>query len=89
MPIGELLAGRRNREHLKLRLFRAGLKSPRCEICGIATWMGEPLSMCLHHVNGDNQDNRLENLQILCPNCHARTENFGGRNRGAARRRAA
>ena len=86
MPIEELLAAPRGREHLKLRLFRAGLKQPHCEVCGIASWMGEPLSMCLHHVNGDNQDNRLDNLQILCPNCHAQTENFSGRNRGKGAR---
>jgi predicted HNH restriction endonuclease len=37
--------------------------------------------MALHHVNGDGRDNRLENLQLLCPNCHSQTENFSGRGR--------
>jgi 5-methylcytosine-specific restriction endonuclease McrA len=37
--------------------------------------------MALHHVNGDNTDNRLENLQLLCPNCHSQTESFSGRNK--------
>jgi 5-methylcytosine-specific restriction endonuclease McrA len=36
--------------------------------------------MALHHINGDGRDNRLENLQFLCPNCHSQTENFAGRN---------
>jgi hypothetical protein len=39
-----------------------------------------PLSMALHHVNGDGSDNRLENIKFLCPNCHAQTSNYGGRN---------
>jgi hypothetical protein len=86
MPVEQLLAGRRNRYHLKGRLIRAGLKQNRCERCGIDEWLGEPLAMALHHVNGDGSDNRLENLQMLCPNCHSQTENFAGRNRarGAA-----
>jgi predicted DNA-binding protein YlxM (UPF0122 family) len=77
---------RRNRGHLKQRLFRAGLKEPRCEKCGIEEWRGAALSLQLHHVNGDGNDNRLENLVLLCPNCHSQTENWGGRN---VRRKAA
>jgi helix-turn-helix protein/HNH endonuclease len=85
MPIAELLVGRRNRVHVKLRLVAAGLKEPRCEVCGIDSWRGRPLSLALHHVNGVGDDNRLENLQLLCPNCHSQTDTFGGRNaRGAA-----
>ncbi len=84
MPVEQLLIGRRNRSHVKARLLRLGLKAPRCEACGIADWLGEPLSLCLHHVNGDRHDNRLENLRLLCPNCHSQTENFSGRNRRAA-----
>lgn len=82
MEIGALLvAGRRqtNRSHLKQRLLDEGLKANRCERCGLSEWMGAPLSMELHHVNGDGSDNRLENLQLLCGNCHAQTDNWGGR----------
>lgn len=75
-----LIAGRsRNRSHVKMRLLGAGLKEDRCEACGLRDWRGRPLSMALHHINGDGQDNRLENLQLLCPNCHSQTENFSGR----------
>jgi DNA-binding transcriptional ArsR family regulator len=71
-----------NRGNLKRRLVREGLKEPRCELCGIAEWQGKPLSLALHHINGEGHDNRLENLQLLCPNCHSQTDNFSGRNGG-------
>ncbi len=82
-PIENLLVTgmRRSRSHVKARLLREGLKENRCETCGITEWRGRPLSMELHHVNGDGEDNRLENLQLLCGNCHAQTDNWGGRGR--------
>lgn len=63
---------------LKNKLFKEGIKENKCEICGISTWQGQKIQCQLHHINGNNQDNRLENLQILCPNCHSLTENFCG-----------
>lgn len=89
MPIEMLLvAGRTqtNRSHLKRRLIEEGLKVNRCERCGLTEWRGEPLSMALHHRNGIGKDNRLANLELLCPNCHAQTENFAGRNVARHRR---
>ena len=82
IPLEDLLVtGRRtHRGHLKRRLIRAGIKENRCERCGLTEWMGEPLSMALHHINGDGTDNRLENLLFLCGNCHSQTANYGGRN---------
>ncbi len=68
------------RWNIKRRLLAAGVKEPRCERCGIEDWLGEPLALALHHINGDNRDDRLENLALLCPNCHSQTENFAGRN---------
>ena len=84
LPLEELLVRDRqktNRNHLKQRLIQAGLKEHRCEACGISEWLGQPITMELHHRNGDGIDNRLENLQLLCPNCHSQTENWGGRGR--------
>lgn len=84
VPIDQLLVRgrRRSRGHVKQRLLSAGLKDNRCEQCGISYWLGEPLNMALHHINGDGEDNRLENLRLLCANCHSQTPNF-------ARKRAA
>jgi hypothetical protein len=87
-PLEEVLTRDRvrNRHHLKNRLIAAGLKRNECEDCGLTDWRGKPLSMALHHRNGTGTDNRLDNLVLLCPNCHAQTPNFGVRNRkpGAA-----
>jgi Zn finger protein HypA/HybF involved in hydrogenase expression len=59
---------------VRKRLIREGIKKNRCEDCGLDSWRGQPLRLELHHVNGVHTDNRLENLRILCPNCHAVAE---------------
>lgn len=66
---------------LRKRLVNAGIKSCQCERCkGTHNILGEELSFELHHINGDHYDNRLENLQILCLDCHSKTDNYRGRN---------
>ena len=66
---------------LKKRLFKAGLKKPKCEKCGWARKSADGrLPLELDHMNGDSTDNRLENLQILCPNCHSLQPTHRGRN---------
>lgn len=65
---------------LKERLISEGLKDRRCEQCLGETWQGRHMPLELDHINGDPDDNRLENLRILCPNCHALTDNYRGKN---------
>lgn len=65
--------------HVKNLLYNMGIKENKCECCGISEWNGKPIQCELHHINGDTTDNRIENLIILCPNCHSQTENFRNR----------
>lgn len=71
--------------HLKNRLYKEGLKTPCCEQCGLTEWRSKPIQFHLHHKNGIHTDNRLENLEILCPMCHSQTDNYGVKNRGRGR----
>jgi hypothetical protein len=66
---------------LKQKLIRDGIKLAKCESCHLNTWFKNQIPLELHHINGDRFDNRLENLQILCPNCHALTENYSAKGR--------
>lgn len=69
-----------NNTSLKKRLLETQLIEYRCYICGISEWNNQPLSLQLDHINGNNKDNRIENLRLLCPNCHSQTDTFSGRN---------
>ena len=66
--------------HIKKKILDLGLKEHKCECCGLTEWNNKPIPLELHHVNGNRCDNRLENLQLLCPNCHTQTDNFCGKN---------
>ena len=84
MPVDQLLVGPRNRTHIKARLVRLGLLVEACAACGLTSGAAGQFCLELHHINGQGKDNRLENLELLCPNCHSQTDTWGGRNRRAA-----
>lgn len=70
-----------NSNHLKKRLLKEGVKTHQCEICKNTSWNNLPIPIELEHCNGDNSDNRIENLKILCPNCHAQTPYYRRKNK--------
>lgn len=72
IPLNNILVENSNysSSKLKSRLIREGYKEAKCEKCGLTEWLGEEITLDLDHINRNNSDNRLENLQILCPNCH-------------------
>ena len=69
-----------SRNHLKERLYEEGVKRPVCEMCGQGPeWQGRPLGLILDHINGVRNDNRVENLRVVCPNCAATLDTHCGR----------
>ena len=80
MPIERLLEHGRSRRTVKIRLLKEGLLKNVCAICGLTEWCGAAITLHIDHINGVKGDHRLENLRMLCPNCHSQTETYSGRN---------
>jgi hypothetical protein len=78
----ELFTKPRCRSTVKRHLLQAGILSNVCEECGLTEWRGKPICIQVDHRNGIGDDHRIENLRMLCPNCHSQTDTFGARNRG-------
>ena len=60
---------------LRIKLIEDGIKKDECEMCGLNEWMNKKIPLELHHIDGNRYNNELDNLQILCPNCHSLTPN--------------
>lgn len=63
------------------RLLSEGIKEHRCECCGNTEWNGKPIPLQLDHIDGDSHNHVLSNLRMLCPNCHAQTDTYCGKNK--------
>lgn len=84
VPIEDILANKVPYEskHLKVRLIKSGILEAKCSNCGCGdSWFGKPLTLQLDYINGNHEDNSLENLRLLCPNCHSQTPTWGMRNK--------
>lgn len=83
IPLNQILIENSNysRKNLKKRLYKENLKQHKCEFCGQdENWNGKHMSLILDHINGIWNDNRLENLRIVCPNCNATLDTHAGKN---------
>lgn len=65
---------------VRKKLLDEGYKEYKCECCGLTEWLGEPIPLELHHKDGNHFNNELDNFQLLCPNCHAKTSSYRGKN---------
>lgn len=65
---------------VRIKLLREGYKEHKCENCGLTEWLGQPILLELHHKDGNRNHNKIENYQLLCPNCHAFTDSYRGKN---------
>ena len=90
-PLEEILVeGRPHGSHsLKLRLIKDGVFEHMCYACFLREWRERPIPLELEHINGVHDDNRLKNLTLLCPNCHALTPTYRGKNQARVGQRRA
>ena len=83
IPTEDILAGKVpsfQSNPLRKKLIREGIKEHKCESCNLTEWLGNKIPLELDHINGINNDHRLENLRLLCPNCHTLTPTYKGKN---------
>jgi 5-methylcytosine-specific restriction endonuclease McrA len=82
MTLDEYLANSTDIQTNKIRkkILQEGLKPHQCESCKLTVWLGQPIPLEVHHKDGDRNNNTFENYELLCPNCHAFTDSYRGKN---------
>ena len=65
---------------VRKKLLEEGYKEHKCECCGLSSWLDSPIPLEVHHKDGNRNNNTLENFELLCPNCHAFTDSYRGKN---------
>lgn len=80
VPLLVMIRRKSPRGSIKRRILELGLLTEQCSRCGLTDWRGKPITIQLDHINGVKSDWRMENLRMLCPNCHSQTPTFSGRN---------
>ncbi len=84
IKLSDILAGKHPEYQtfkLKNRLIREGVKENKCEVCGITSWNEMELVMHLDHLDGNPHNHSINNLRLICPNCHAQTQTYCGKNK--------
>lgn len=75
-PLDKVLNGNWTNAAKRRRLIEEGIKEEKCECCGLSMWMGKPIPLELHHKDFNHYNNSIDNLQILCSNCHMQVHNY-------------
>jgi hypothetical protein len=73
--------------YAKKALLAFKIKHWKCECCDLEKWCGKEITLELDHINGDNRDHRVQNLRLLCPNCHSQTDTWRGRNKNKGKQK--
>lgn len=84
IPLEDILAGlhpQYQSNKLRIRLLEEGIFPHKCNNCELTDWLGNPIPLELEHIDGNSSNNLLENLELLCPNCHSLTDTYRGRNK--------
>lgn len=84
IPLEDILAGlhpQYQSNKLRLRLLSEGIFPHKCNNCELTDWLGNPIPLELEHIDGNSSNNKLENLELLCPNCHSLTDTYRGKNK--------